>query len=120
MESQRPYSTDLGISAILAAIDNVRVGEPFHWDIFLVNHSAATRRLSVVVKSQSSNNTSIQKPSSRQLHGPNDATPVYVEESTLFNLTRNAQPNPAGLVCLTTDLNVEYVQKSSFTHNLYS
>ena len=116
VESQRPYLTDLGVSATLAVIDNVRVGEPFHWDIFLVNHSAATRKLSVVIKSQSSNRASIQQQSLRHVHGTDDAAAVHVEEPVLFSLTRNAQLSPAGLICLTTDLNVEYVQVILLSH----
>ena len=108
MDSQGSSTTDLGISATLAAIDTVRVGEPFHCDIFLLNQSAAaTRKLSVVVESQSSNSTSVQHQSSGELHDTDPTVPVYVEESALLNLTKNMQLSPTGLVCLTTDLNVE-------------
>ena len=111
VDSQILRMADYSISATLSAIDDVMVGEPFYWDIFLVNRSATTRSLSVVVITQSGALAlpSAQRPISRQKDGSYDAAPVHIDESTLFDLTKNMQLEPTGLVCLSTNLDVEYV-----------
>ena len=107
VDNERPGTIDFAISATLPAIDNVRVGEPFHWEIFLVNRSAITRSLSVAVITRGSGLTSTRRPILRQKEGSNDAAPAHIDESALHDLTRNKQLDPSGLVCLGTNLNVE-------------
>ena len=115
--SQHRYTTDsaVGITATFTALGDVYVGEPFRWDVFIVNRSNKTRQLAIMAipKRRRRDSTSQpSRPSSTSSRPPAKseliADPV-LDENQLYQLNKRGSMETATLVCLTTDTKVGYV-----------
>lgn len=105
---------EMGITLTFSAAGDVRVGEPFSWDIFLVNRSAKTRKLVITVVPQrayrTTNRGNSRPPSSTSASQPDSKTtevanPV-TDENTLYTSLMTHGTEHAQLVCLTTDIKI--------------
>jgi len=105
---------EMGITLTFSAVSDVRVGEPFSWDIFLVNRSAKTRKLVITVlpkrTPQAAKKGSSRPPSSTSASNSGTketevANPV-TDENTLYTSFKTHSTEHAELVCLTTDIKI--------------
>lgn len=102
---------DLGITLTITAPDVVRVGLPFHWDMFLVNRSNQPRRLAILVVLQRKRgdfNGHLSRPSTSSTVGRKDTgiAEHYVDENLLYAMQRNAGREPPQIVSLNTDIKI--------------
>ena len=109
-----------GILFSITGPPEVTVGNPFKWDLFIVNRSEKVHRLAIVAlpkhrlwsrhgKSDSSasmNTSSGDKPKDSL------AEPV-VEDHVIYNSQRSAMQEPTELICLSPDVRMGYVVVSS-------
>ncbi|MCJ1433996.1 hypothetical protein MMC27_003361 [Xylographa pallens] len=114
-EGSRSTSTtvaDIGITATFTATEEVYVGEPFTWDIFIVNRSTKSRRLAIVVipklkriegrKVGSRPSSSSSNPGSKT----GSVADAVVDENTLHAVMKTQSTEGAQLVCLTTEIKI--------------
>ena len=113
---------DAGITATFTALGDVYVGEPFRWDVFIVNRSTKTRnfvilaipkrRVGDLTRQLPRASSTSSKPSAK-----NDqiADPV-LDENHLYLLNKHGSMETATLVCLTTDTKIGYVLPPCIVH----
>lgn len=123
-QQQRAASIlDLGVTLTLTAPKDVYVGQPFTWDVFLVNRSDKARKLAIVVVpkrrfgDRTSHMASLSNPSgvSGRRHDVDYAEPV-MDENRLYAMQKANTREVVDLVCLSTDLRLGYVS----SHRLQS
>ncbi|KAL8639879.1 MAG: hypothetical protein Q9228_003143, partial [Teloschistes exilis] len=123
-QQQRAASIlDLGVTLTLTAPKDVYVGQPFTWDVFLVNRSNKTRKLAIVVVpkrrfgDRTSHMSKLSNPSgiSGQRHDLDYAEPV-MDENRLYAMQKANTREVVDIVCLSTDLRIGYVS----SHRLLS
>ncbi|MCJ1245034.1 hypothetical protein MMC30_002235 [Trapelia coarctata] len=103
---------DIGITIAFSATGEVRVGEPFRWDIFIVNRSPKTRKLVITVipkrKRMESKNPA-SRPSSSASNHVNKAKEIadpVTDENILYTAMKMHSTEHAQLVCLSTDMKI--------------
>ncbi|MCJ1475964.1 hypothetical protein MMC13_004628 [Lambiella insularis] len=105
--------TDPGITVTFTAAKEVYVGEPFCWEVFIVNRSNRSRTLAVVFLPDAGRlegRKTNSRPSSSYSNSGSMAGVVadaVVDENLLYAAMKAAQNvDPVQLVCLTTDINI--------------
>ena len=107
---------DLGITATFTATEDVYVGEPFTWDIFIVNRSTKSRRLAIVVipklKRIEGRKVGSRPSSSSSNLGSKSGSvaDAVMDENMLHAVMKTQSTECAQLVCLTTEIKVGYVE----------
>ena len=103
------------ITVTFTALGDVYVGEPFRWDVFIVNHSGKSKQLSVIAipkRTRRYSKTMSLGPTSTNLkvdvQKPQIADAV-LDENALYTMKKKGSAEPAQLVCLTTDIKIGYV-----------
>ncbi|KAI4198163.1 MAG: hypothetical protein LQ350_005450 [Teloschistes chrysophthalmus] len=123
-QQQRAASIlDLGVTLTLTAPKDVYVGQPFTWDVFLVNRSDKARKLAIVVVpkrrfgDRTSHMASLSNPSgvSGRRHDVDYAEPV-MDENRLYAMQKANTREVVDLVCLSTDLRLGNLNPG-FCHN---
>ncbi|KAI4104377.1 MAG: hypothetical protein L6R37_003276 [Teloschistes peruensis] len=123
-QQQRAASIlDLGVTLTLTAPKDVYVGQPFTWDVFLVNRSNKTRKLAIVVVpkrrfgDRTSQMSKLSNPSgiSGQRHDLDYAEPV-MDENRLYAMQKANTREVVDIVCLSTDLRLGNLNPG-FCHN---
>lgn len=108
--SQRTKSASgLGITITFTAPHVVRVGEPFHWDAFLVNRSDLPRRLAILVipkRKRGDPKGHSSRPSNSSMGGQKDGgiAEHFIDENLLYAVQRNTGREPPQIVSLSTDI----------------
>ncbi|MCJ1385036.1 hypothetical protein MMC17_008154 [Xylographa soralifera] len=103
---------DIGITATFTATEEVYVGEPFTWDIFIVNRSTKSRRLAVVVVprlKRMEGRKAGSRPSSSSSNSGSKTGPIadaVVDENLLHAVMKTQSTEGAQLICLTTEIKV--------------
>lgn len=110
--SQRTRSASgLGITITFTAPCVVRVGEPFHWDAFLVNRSDMPRRLAILVipkRKRGDFKGHSSRPSNSSMGGRRDGgiAEHFIDENLLYAMQRNTGREPPQIVSLSTDIKI--------------
>lgn len=111
---QRAVSTsDLGITITFTAPSEVRVGQPFSWDVFIVNKSSRPRKIMIVVipkRRRGDHRGHLSKSSSSSIsaHKGNGNADAVMDENRLYAFQRNVGTDIPQLVALSTDLKIGY------------
>lgn len=105
------FTSDLGVTLTFTAPGEVRVGEPFCWDVFVVNRSNKSRRLAITVipKRQRGNfKGHLSRPSSSSTGGRKEAgiADHVLDENLLYAMQRNVAKEPPQIVSLSTDVKI--------------
>lgn len=110
--SQRIKSASgLGITITFTAPRVVRVGEPFHWDAFLVNRSDMARRLVILVipkRKRGDFKGHSSRASNSSIGGRKDGgiAEHFIDENLLYAMQRNTGREPPEIVSLSTDIKI--------------
>ncbi|KAL8681168.1 MAG: hypothetical protein Q9186_002700 [Xanthomendoza sp. 1 TL-2023] len=116
-------TSGFGVTLTLTAPREVYVGQPFTWDVFLVNRSDHARKLAIVVipkrkaaehKSHLSK-TSVSSNAASQRRGIVHADAV-MDENRLYALHKSNSKDAVQIVCLSTDVRIGNLNPG-FCHN---
>lgn len=108
-------SNAINITLTISGPPNVRVGELFHWGVFIINRSDKIRKLAILVIPKRKHDA--HRPQSSQSsiggHGAGKkelvATAV-LDENIVYARQKDAKTKPTELVCLTTDIRLGCVK----------
>lgn len=103
--------TDLGVTMTFTAPNEVKVGEPFCWDVFVVNRSDKSRRLAITVipkRKRGEFKGHLSRPSSLSSGGRKEAGVAdhVLDENLLYAMQRNVSKDPPQIVSLNTDVKI--------------
>ncbi|KAL9037684.1 MAG: hypothetical protein Q9214_005589 [Letrouitia sp. 1 TL-2023] len=113
----------IGVTMTLTAPRDVYVGEPFTWDVFIVNGSSKPRKLAIVVipkrsladvKSHLSKRSSSSSASGRR--GDLELADAAMDENRLYALQKSAGREEVQIVGLSTDVRLGTLNPG-FCHN---
>ncbi|KAL8849909.1 MAG: hypothetical protein Q9221_005128 [Calogaya cf. arnoldii] len=104
-----------GVTMTLTAPKEVCVGQPFTWDVFLVNRSDKTRKLAIVViprRKAGDHQSRISKSSvsitaAGQRKGV-DHSDAVMDENRLYVTQKGNSKDAVQIVCLSTDVRIGY------------
>lgn len=104
-------SSSLGITITFTAPSSVRVGEPFCWDVFIVNRSNKPRRLAITVvpkRKRGDYKGHLTRTSSSSIGGRKETGVAdhVLDENLLYAIQRNAGREPPQIVSLSTDVKI--------------
>ena len=114
-------NADVGITITFTAFGDVYVGEPFRWDVFIVNRSNKIRQLAIMAIQKRRKGDSISQPSrasatsSEPFAQYRQIADSVLDENYLYQLNKQGSMETATLVCLTTDTKIGYVAPPSRT-----
>ncbi|KAL8687881.1 MAG: hypothetical protein Q9218_006069 [Villophora microphyllina] len=114
---------DLGVTMTLTAPKDVYVGQPFTWDVFLVNRSNKPRKLAIVVipkrrfgdRTSHTSKLSASSGVTTQTHGSDHAEPV-MDENRLYATQKANGKESVDIVCVSTDVRLGNLNPG-FCHN---
>lgn len=103
--------SDMGVTMTFTAPGEVRVGEPFCWDVFIVNRSNKSRRLAITVvpkRKRGDFKAHLSRPSSSSVGGRKEAgiADHVLDENLLYAMQRNVGKEPPQIVSLSTDMKI--------------
>lgn len=103
--------TDLGVTMTFTAPGEVKVGEPFRWDVFVVNRSNKSRRLAITVipkRKRGEFKGHLSRPSSLSSGGRKEAGVAdhVLDENLLYAMQRNVSKDSPQIVSLNTDVKI--------------
>lgn len=110
-QEQEGVANDINVTLTISGPPNVKIGNIFTWDVFIVNRSNKTRKLAVLViakrkreieKHQSHLSTS--SVSSLQRGDKELLATAVVDENIVYAKQKSARTETADLLCLTTDI----------------
>jgi hypothetical protein len=102
-------SNAINITLTISGPPSVRVGELFHWDVFIVNRSDKIRKLAILVVPKRKRDSHRPQSSSSSTGGNHAekkellATAV-LDENIVYAKQKSAKSESTELVCLTTDI----------------
>lgn len=104
-------SSGFGMNITFTAPSTVRVGEPFCWDIFVVNRSNKSRRLAITVipkRKRGDFKGHLTRTSSSSIGGRKDTgfADHVLDENLLYAIQKNAAKEAPQLVSLSTDVKI--------------
>ena len=102
---------ELGVSVTFTGPNDIFVGEPFCWDIFVVNRSSKPRKLAIAVIPKFNNGdmrTHLSEPSYSSTRGRRDATiaEAVIEENLLYTMQKSASKDAVQIVSLSNELKI--------------
>lgn len=107
---------NLGLTLTLTAPKDVYVGQPFTWDVFLVNHSHKPRKLAILVipkRKHGDHKNHISKTSVFSFaaagqggKGNVDHADAVMDENRLYAVQKGLGREEAGVVALTTEVRI--------------
>lgn len=112
---QRAVSAgDLGITITFTAPKEVRVGQPFSWDVSIVNRSSKPQKLVITVipkRKRGDPKGHLSKSSSSSIGGykGNGNAEAVMDENLLYAVQRNAGNDSPRIVALSTEVKIGYV-----------
>ena len=103
--------SDLGVSVTFTGPNDVLVGEPFCWDIFVVNRSSKPRKLAVAVIPKVKNGdmrTHLSKSSNSSMGGRRDhaISEAIIDENLLYAMQRSASKGAVQIVSLSNEVRI--------------
>ncbi|KAL8871878.1 MAG: hypothetical protein Q9174_002391 [Haloplaca sp. 1 TL-2023] len=122
-QQQATSASELGLTLTLTGPKDVYVGQPFTWDVFVVNRSNKVRKLGLMViprrrfgehKSHMSK-TSISATTSSQRRDMDHADAI-MDENRLYAIQKSNSKEAVDIVCLSTDVRLGNLNPG-FCHN---
>lgn len=109
--------SDFGVSVTFAAPKTVRVGQPFSWDVMILNRSSKPRQLVLTVvpkRRKGFGGGYLAKAPSSSTRDQNDSSTAeaMVDENVLYAMQRNAGNDAAQVISLSTDVRIGYVKST--------
>ncbi|KAL8733728.1 MAG: hypothetical protein Q9166_001921 [cf. Caloplaca sp. 2 TL-2023] len=112
-----------GVILTLTAPKDVYVGQPFTWDVFLVNRSDKALKLAIMVipkRKAGDHQSHMSKASTSstvagQRRGIDHADAVR-DENRLYTMQKDTSKDPVQIVCLSTDVRI-WSLNPGFCHN---
>ncbi|KAL8665447.1 MAG: hypothetical protein Q9168_007693 [Polycauliona sp. 1 TL-2023] len=112
-QQQATTMPGFGVTMTLTAPREVCVGQPFTWDVFLVNRSDKARKLAIRAfpKRQAGDHqshmskTSTSSAAGGQRRGLEHADAV-MDENRLYGMQKSSNKDPVPIVCLSTDVRI--------------
>ncbi|KAI4219462.1 MAG: hypothetical protein LQ349_008346, partial [Xanthoria aureola] len=112
-----------GVTMTLTAPREVCVGQPFTWDVFLVNRSDRARKLAILVIPKRNagdhqsrlSKTSVASTAGGQRQGIDHADAV-MDENRLYGIQKGNSQDAVRIVCLSTDVRIGNLNPG-FCHN---
>ena len=103
--------SDLGVSVTVTGPDEIFVGEPFRWDIFVVNRSSKPRKLAIAVIPKFKNGdvrTHRSKSSQSSARGRRDATiaEAVIDENLLYAMQKSASKDAVQIISLSNEVRI--------------
>jgi hypothetical protein len=112
-QQARLSAADMEIVFTISAPEKVYIGKIFQWSVFVVNKSARSRRLGLVVLSRRRTHDGKQHEQKlSNASGSKDDDSIaeaVVDENIVYAKQRHARKDPAELLCLSTDVRIGYV-----------
>lgn len=115
---------NFGITLTVTAPKDVHVGQPFTWDLFLVNHSNEARKLAILVipkRKTGDHKTHMSKTlvssSAAGQTGKVDHADAVMDENRLYAMQKGLGREDARVVCLSTEVRLGYVMLLTFFLN---
>ena len=111
-QRQRASSvTDFGVSITFTAPKSVRVGEPFSWDIFVLNRSSRPRQLALMViprwrKGLTRAHSSKSSSSSVKVRKHGNLADAVIDENLLYAMQRSAGHEATQVISMSTEIRV--------------
>ena len=111
-DSKAPTQEKMGIVVKFTAKGEVYVGEPFQWEVFVINRSPNQRKLGLAMlyrrksngeKRLSSRPTSVNAPAANNKDSTADG---FVDDNLLYTMIKSQAPEATQLVCLNTDVRI--------------
>ena len=107
--------SDFGVSVTFAAPKTVRVGQPFSWDVMVLNRSSKLRQLVLTVvpkrrKGFGGDHLAKASSSSAGVQNASSTAEAVVDENVLYAMQRNAGNDAAQVISLSTDVRIGYVK----------
>ncbi|KAH0566083.1 hypothetical protein GP486_000521 [Trichoglossum hirsutum] len=103
-------SGDLGLTITFSGPQEVRVGEVFQWEVFVVNRSSRPRKLTLVVipkrRKADTKRSAPRPPSSGSGRKIGFVTDAVVDENIVYAMQKSTVMESAELVCLSTDVRI--------------
>ena len=101
--------TDFGMSISFTAPKSVQVGEPFSWDILILNRSNRPRQLALIVipkrrKGFSGTHSSKSSISSMKGRKEGEIAEAVIDENVLYAMQRNAGHEAMQVISMSTDV----------------
>lgn len=112
---QRTLSvSDLSFTITFTSPSEVRVGEPFSCDMFIVNRSSKPRKLAVTVipkRRRGEMKGHLSRPSASSIGSRRDTenTDAVIDENLLYAMQKNAGKEVPNIVSLSSDVKIGYV-----------
>ncbi|KAF1837196.1 hypothetical protein BDW02DRAFT_491843 [Decorospora gaudefroyi] len=110
---------DINITLTVSGPPQVRVGEIFTWDVFIVNRSQKTRRLAILVIAKRKRDFERHQshPSTSSAGGLRSEkellTTAVVDENIVYAKQKSARTETSELICLTTDIRLGQLSPGS-------
>ena len=103
--------SDLGVSVTFTGPNDVLVGEPFCWDVFVVNRSSKPRKLAVAVIPKVKNGdmrTHLFKSSNSSMGRRRDyaIAEAIIDENLLYAMQRSASKDTVQIVSLSNEVRI--------------
>ncbi|KAL8807439.1 MAG: hypothetical protein Q9223_004341 [Gallowayella weberi] len=122
-QQQAMATAGFGVTLTLTAPKEVYVGQPFTWDVFVVNRSDQARKLAIVVipKRKAADHkihlskTSVSSNAVNQRRGIDHADAV-MDENRLYAMQKSNGKDAVQIVCLSTDVRIGNLNPG-FCHN---
>ncbi|KAL8975188.1 MAG: hypothetical protein Q9197_000580 [Variospora fuerteventurae] len=126
--SQHLSIPNIGLTLTFTAPKDVYVGQPFTWDVFLVNHSPKPRRLAMmVIPARSSGNytnhiskTNVSTATGKDENGigrsHHDYAEAIMDDKTLYAMQKRLAKNDVGIVSLSPEVRMGTLHPG-FCHN---
>lgn len=109
---------NFGITLTLTAPKDIHIGQPFTWDLFLVNHSSKARKLAIIVipkRRPGDHKTHMPKGSASSSHlghtGKLDHADAVMDENRLYAIQKSQGREDVGIVCLSTEVRLGYANQ---------
>ncbi|KAF2996659.1 hypothetical protein E8E13_003755 [Curvularia kusanoi] len=117
-EQSAAPSNAINVTLTISGPSRITVGEPFHWDVFIVNRSDKLRRLAIMVipKRKRDAHRPTSSASSIGGHGFENKellAPAVLDENVVYGRQKGAKTEATELVCLTTDIRLGQLSPGS-------
>lgn len=102
-------AAEFGVSISFTAPKSVHVGEPFSWDVLVLNRSSRPRELALMAiprRTKGFTGTHSSKPSSSsvRVRKDGDFADAVIDENLLYSTQKNAGYEAMQVICMSTDL----------------
>jgi hypothetical protein len=109
---ERAYSVaDMGVTVSFSGPDNVVVGKPFSWNVFIVNRSTTPRKFALIAiprRKRADPRSHVARPSSSSLTSrmEDQVAEAVTDDNIVHAMQKSVAGQEGELVCLSTDLRV--------------